>query len=187
MLRIIPADHLPACTSKADTLAHPMPLAWHLMLQAGLRVGECCKLAWSDLVWCDKPRTAIEIGSHAAKGGRERTVPVNRTLAERIDTSWEQVHYPHDFAPAHFALATRGNRPPVTVRTVERAVQRVGKAVHGLRLTPHMLRHTFATRLLRVTDLRTVQMALGHRRISTTEVYTHPSQDDLRAALDKAS
>jgi site-specific recombinase XerD len=53
-------------------------------------------------------------------------------------------------------------------------------------LTPHTLRHTFATRLLRVSTTRLVQLALGHKSITTTELYTHPTCEDIELAMLKA-
>ena len=47
------------------------------------------------------------------------------------------------------------------------------------------LRHTYATRLMRVTNIRTVQVLLGHRRLSSTQIYTHPDQEDKDKAIDK--
>lgn len=182
-LRIIPEDMLPAFTSKADTRKHPIPLAWHLMLHAGLRVGETVQLAWSDLVWNNTPKAQIDLAPNIAKGRRPRTIPVTNTLAQRIEHAWLEIALPRGFTHAHYALATKPNGSPITVRTLERAIAAIGNAAGGPRLTPHMLRHTFATRLMKVTNLRTVQLALGHKRISTTEVYTHPNQNDLQQAL----
>ncbi len=183
-LRIIPETDLPKYNALVDCRSHPLPLAWHLMLQAGLRVGEIVRLAWCDLVWQNHSKNALEIDASVAKGGRARTVPTSKKLTEIITTVWKQQREMYDFAPAHYALAKRPNGRPVTVRTIERAVATVGRAAGGAILTPHMLRHTFATRLLRVTNLRNVQLALGHARIGTTEIYTHPNQDDLRKAFD---
>lgn len=183
--RIIPDTQLPKYNGYVSCRKHPLPLAWHLMLEAGLRVGEVVKLAWCDLVWQNASKDALDIDATIAKGGRQRTVPVSRSLAALIQTVWKQQRAMYDWAPAHYALATRPNARPVTVRTIERAVATVGRAAGGTRITPHMLRHTFATRLLRVTNLRTVQIALGHARVGTTEIYTHPNQDDLRKAIDR--
>ena len=184
-VRIIPEDQLPKYNGLVDCKAHPLPLAWHLMLQAGLRVGEIVRLAWCDLIWQAAPKDAIDIDAAIAKGGRARTVPVSKRLADTIQTIWKQQRDMYDWAPAHYALAKRPNGRAVTVRTIERSIQSIGNAAGGTKLTPHMLRHTFATRLLRVTNLRTVQLALGHARIGTTEIYTHPNQDDLRKAISQ--
>lgn len=184
-VRIIPEDQLPKYNALVAARRHPTPLAWHLMLQAGLRVGEIVKLAWCDLLWQASPKDAIDIDAAIAKGGRARTVPVSKRLAEEIQTVWTNQWNMYDFRPPHYALAKRPNGNPVSVRTIERAIQQVGRAVGDNKLTPHVLRHTFATRLLRVTNLRTVQLALGHARISTTEIYTHPNQDDLRKAISQ--
>lgn len=183
--RIIPTDRLPDYNALAATRRHPIPLAWHLMLQAGLRVGETRKLAWSDLIWQDEPKEALELDGSITKGGRPRTVPVSNKLAMEIITAWVNRAKPARLAPAHYALATKPNGRALCVRSIERAVAAIGHAAGGLTLTPHMLRHTFATRLLRVTNLRTVQLALGHARIGTTEIYTHPNQDDLRRAISQ--
>jgi len=184
-VRIITEDQLPKYNSYVACRKHPLPLAWHLMLHAGLRVGEVVKLAWCDVLWQAQPKDAIDIDAAIAKGGRARTIPVSKHLASIILAVWKQQSDRYDWAPAHYALATRPNARPVSIRTIERAVATVGHAAGGTVITPHTLRHTFATRLLRVTNLRTVQLALGHARIGTTEIYTHPNQDDLRKAISQ--
>ncbi|GAH73030.1 unnamed protein product [marine sediment metagenome] len=56
----------------------------------------------------------------------------------------------------------------------------LGRPVH-----PHILRHTFASRLMRTTNARIVQELLGHQHLSTTQIYTHPNQDDLKKAIEQ--
>lgn len=182
-LRLIPADQLPLLTSYAETCRHPYPLCWHIMLQAGLRVSELCSLSWCDVIHNHNPKTALELDKYCTKEHRHRIIPINRTLADAIRIAWTEYAHPHNFAPANILTASRPNGRGLSPRSIQRAIQQIGRHEIGLHLTPHMLRHTFATRLLKVSDLRTVQEALGHRRVSTTEIYTHVNQDDLRQAI----
>ena len=184
-LRIIPTALLPKLSAYAHTRRHPLPLCWNLMLHAGLRVGEVCSLSWCDVIHDRHPKTAIYLDKDCTKNHRIRTIPINRRLHESIAEAWENHAYPLGFAPAHILTARTANGKGYTTRSLQRAIHQVG-AHEGMHwLTPHMLRHTFATRLLKVSDLRTVQEALGHRRVSTTQIYTHVNSDDLAAALKK--
>lgn len=183
--KIIPAEHLEACSDHAMTWGHPIPLAWALMLHAGLRLQETRSLAWSDLLHHAEPKTLIELTAKMTKGNRARAVPISKLLDVAIRQACVQRPYDHDWAPAHYALAPKCNRDPLGPRSIQRAVRKIGLRVASIAITPHTLRHTFATRLLRVSDMRTVQRALGHSRITTTEIYTHVNGDDLTQAVHR--
>lgn len=73
----------------------------------------------------------------------------------------------------------------VSTRTLQRLVARLGREVLGRSLWPHVLRHTYATRMMRVCELRVVQELLGHRSVKSTQVYTHVSSEDLVEAAGK--
>lgn len=159
-------------------------LIFNLMLEAGLRVGECLKLLFSDVYFNSIPVTSIIIRGEIAKTKRERILPVNQKLCEALK------NYRKHFAlniienQRAFLFCSRDFTKTLTVRQVERIISSAGKKALNKTITPHMLRHTFATRLMRVTNIRTVQALLGHVALSSTQIYTHPNGDDFRKAID---
>jgi integrase len=155
------------------------------MLEAGVRVGELLKLAWSDVTWLGAPKSILEIPASAAKGHQVRRLPISLRLSVEITTALRQRQGKGFHCASSYLMACTEKGGPPTVRTFERRVAALGRKAIGQRITPHTLRHTFATRLLEVSDLRCVQEALGHRRVTTTQIYTHPSPDRLQAALSQ--
>ena len=173
-------------TAALPTLRAPYGLAYSLMLYAGLRVGETVRLAWCDLVHENEPVSCLRLDAAVTKNNRSRTLPITARLAHQIKNDWRVAHNEFGFGPAHYVAAQKTNRAPLTTRTLQRRLASFTLKLLGHSINPHMLRHTFATRLLAVTNLRAVQDALGHRSVSTTQVYTHPSLDELAAAMNRA-
>ena len=184
-MRTVPPDKLPALNSAADLLPHPYRLAYYLMLEAGLRVSETLKLAWCDLVYANTPLAQIELKNYMTKGNRSRTLPVSRKLHDEIHRVWRSTPQAFGYTHASYVIAKTPGSGPLTARAVQRRFQTLGRKAISLPLTPHTLRHTFATRLLKVSNIRVVQKALGHRRISTTQIYTHVTTDDVAEAIAK--
>jgi integrase/recombinase XerD len=121
------------------------------------------------------------------KGNKERVVPLGRkaiaALQRYLDVGRPKLV--NQRSPANVFLSRRGT-PFATVTLWLRIKQRVGRVGIGRNVTPHMLRHSFATHLLENgADLRVIQELLGHATISTTEVYTHVTGSRLREAHDK--
>jgi integrase/recombinase XerD len=116
------------------------------------------------------------------KGNKERVVPLGRKAHEAIDR-YLQAGRPHLItakSPANLFLTRRGT-PFAAVTLWLRIKNRVKMAGIERNVTPHMLRHSFATHLLENgADLRVIQELLGHANISTTEIYTHVTGDRLR-------
>lgn len=116
------------------------------------------------------------------KGNKERVVPVGRkavaALQRYLEVGRPKLVRPH--STANVFLNRRG-KPFAAVTLWLRIKQRVGRAGIARNVTPHMLRHSFATHLLEHgADLRVIQELLGHASISTTEVYTHVAGQRLR-------
>ncbi|MSU56962.1 MAG: tyrosine recombinase [Pedosphaera sp.] len=116
------------------------------------------------------------------KGNKERVVPVGRqavtALNHYLATGRPKLVTPR--TPANVFLTKRGT-PFAPVTLWLRIKNRVRRAGVGRNITPHMLRHSFATHLLEHgADLRVIQELLGHANISTTEVYTHVTGNRLR-------
>jgi integrase/recombinase XerD len=116
------------------------------------------------------------------KGNKERVVPVGRqavaALNRYLEAGRPKLVTPR--SPANVFLTKRGT-PFASVTMWLRIKQRVRRAGIGRNITPHMLRHSFATHLLEHgADLRVIQELLGHASIGTTEVYTHVTGNRLR-------
>ncbi len=148
---------------------------------AGLRVSELTGLDLGDLDL--DARTIRAFG----KGGKERIVPMGRKAVLALDLWFarRQELRPHRSEKAVF-LNRYGER--LTPRSVARRLDRQVRLI-ALRhnVSPHSLRHSFATHLLGGgADLRAIQELLGHRSLSTTQRYTHVSVEQLAAVYDKA-
>ena len=157
---------------------------FELLYSSGLRVSELCNL---DLEQIDLEQGLVRV---SGKGGKERMVPVT-TKAKAALRQWlekriallEGAKTPDTRA---VFLNYRGGR--LTVRSVRRRIDRAivsaGLARH---VSPHMLRHTFATHLLRAgADLRAIQELLGHSSLSTTQIYTSVDVGRLMQVYDDA-
>jgi integrase/recombinase XerD len=147
-----------------------------LAYASGLRLAELCNLRLEQL--------HLEAGfiNVIGKGNKERVVPVGKkaiaALNRYLEAGRPKLVTPK--SPATVFLTRRGT-PFAAVTLWLRIKNRVGRAGVARNITPHMLRHSFATHLLEHgADLRVIQELLGHANISTTEVYTHVTGNRLR-------
>lgn len=151
---------------------------------AGLRVSECVGLDLSSLRW-EADRLLVRVVR--GKGGKDRIVPLGRPAAEALRAYLELrplLVGPRSPAEAVF-LGNRGGR--LSDRQVRYLVERRSNESAHARISPHGLRHSFATHLLDSgCDLRTIQSMLGHASLSTTQRYTHLTLGKLIDVYDKA-
>lgn len=147
-----------------------------LLYASGLRVAEGCGLDLDDL---DEARRTVRV---VGKGDKERVVPVGETALEALAAHLAMRGRRH----GPLFLNARGGR--LTPRSAHRIVRaRARLAGIDQRVTPHTLRHSFATHMLGAgADLRLIQELLGHSRLSTTQRYTHVSPEHLMRVYDRA-
>jgi integrase/recombinase XerC len=149
-----------------------------VLYSCGIRLSELTGLGVGDI---DRESRLIRV---LGKGGKERIVPLGRQAARAVDAYLDERREPAPVEP--FLLNARGGR--LTGRSVARIVDRyLVKLATMKKVSPHTLRHTFATHLLEGgADLRAIQELLGHASLSTTQKYTHVSIDRLMEVYDKA-
>lgn len=159
-------------------------LLFLLMIDAGLRVGEVIKLQIGDLMCEGVPVTNIIVRPEIAKTHRERAIPVSSRLTEAIINAQKNLPNWFGFIRTTYAFLGTTLDKSISARSVQIILAVASKKVIGRVISPHTLRHTFATRLLKVSNIRVVQQLLGHNRLGSTMIYTHPSQDDRVAAIE---
>lgn len=146
-----------------------------LMYGLGLRLSEVCMLKNVDV---DLTSCVVRV---LGKGGKERVVPIPEQCVVGLRTY-------ADTKPAGsiFFLVGRQNGA-LSTRTAARLVEKSAHRVLGRHITPHQLRHSFATHLLASgANLREIQALLGHQNLSTTQRYTHVTAERLFAVYDAA-
>jgi site-specific recombinase XerD len=148
-------------------------LLFRLTYAAGLRVREATHLRLRDL---DFARGVLKVCQ--GKGRKDRLVPLPQTLRDDLLT----VSRVAGRRPDDWLFPGQDRRRPLTASAMQRLCTRLGRAcVPDKRVTPHTLRHSYATHLLEAgVDLVTIQRLLGHRSLQTTARYLHVSTQRLR-------
>ncbi|NTU42760.1 MAG: site-specific tyrosine recombinase XerD [Nitrospirales bacterium] len=168
VMRLLEVD-LPGITHRRDSAM------LELLYSSGLRVSEIISLRISDL--------DFEAGFFRVmgKGSKERIVPMNRRAMEKVKGYMRELR-PHLIRGGkqspYLFLSRRGG--PMTRQRFWQALKKLGESA-GLDVTPHSIRHSFATHLLEGgADLRSVQKMLGHSDIATTQIYTKVTGERLK-------
>jgi integrase/recombinase XerC len=173
LLDSIRADTLPGLRNRA---------IFETMYSTGIRVSELSGLNISSV---DFSRGVIRV---FGKGGRERIVPVGIKAMDAIRAYVEKLKSETGRSDEDAPLFLNKNKGRLTTRSVARILENfVREFSISVPVSPHALRHSFATHMLDAgADLRVVQELLGHKSLSTTQKYTHVSIDRLMETYDKA-
>lgn len=143
-----------------------------LLYSSGIRLSECLHLKFKDLDIKNK------IGwVRGGKGGKDRMFILS------LDVCQEIKEFPHNRPQSY--LFSNSQSKPLTPRNVQRIVKNAAlRAGINKQITPHKLRHSFATHLLETgTDIRIIQELLGHSNLQTTQIYTKVSQEQMKKVI----
>ncbi|WP_022852696.1 tyrosine recombinase [Thermodesulfatator atlanticus] len=153
-----------------------------ILYGGGLRVSELCALSLDDILM------DLQVLRVKGKGNKERLAPFGSKAKEALE---QYLSAREDFLrkkkkeTRHLFLNIRGE--PLTTRSVHRIVKKYALMLGLVEVSPHTLRHSFATHLLEAgADLRVIQEMLGHARLATTQRYTHLDFSRLANIYDKA-
>lgn len=172
-------DRLEAAIDLTSAEGHRNRAIIEVFFSCGLRVSELVELKLSNLFLNERFMRVV------GKGGKERLVPISQRAVGELEL-WFDDRRRMRIKPGeddYVFLNRRGHHLTRTMILI--MVKRLGEAA-GIKktLSPHTLRHSFATALLRGgADLRVIQVLLGHADIATTEIYTHMDDESLRQAV----
>jgi integrase/recombinase XerD len=147
---------------------------------AGLRVSEIVALKVGDI---DSQRMTLRV--QQGKGRKDRYAMLSPVLLERLRVWWRLGHAQGKILSDGWLFPGMDPTDPMTARQVNRAVHLAADAAKiDKRVTPHTLRHSFATHLLeQKVDIRVIQVLLGHKKLETTSLYAQVATDVLRSVI----
>ena len=158
-----------------------------LLYSSGLRVSEC---AFLDLADIEKNKKGGLVRVRQGKGGKDRVVPIGKKTLESLEKYLNKrskflTNNGTKSAVNALFLGQRGTR--LSVRSIQRMLEKMVRFEGTKDATPHSLRHSFATHLLDSgVDLRVIQELLGHASLASTQIYTSVSMDKLMKIYDEA-
>ncbi len=169
-----------AASSRQGFIQLTTLLSLELLFATGARVGELTQIQISDIDLCEG---IIKV---KGKGNRERQVFLPDEPIRALIRIYNSIRT--KFSPSSTVLLINSRGTPASTQFIRLLVRRAGEqAKLTRRATPHMLRHSTATHLLTAgVDIRYVQQLLGHQSITTTQIYTHVSDSQLRLAVCRA-
>ena len=162
---VLSKEEIHKMINSTNNLKHKLVLS--VLYYAGLRLDEVRNLKWSDL---DFDRKLIHL--KVAKGGKERVIFFHEKLQEILKT----------YSRTDEVLFLSNLRRKYHKRSIEVMVKRAARMADIRKnVTPHTLRHSFATHLLEAgADIRYIQQLLGHKDLRTTQIYTHVADKDIK-------
>jgi integrase/recombinase XerD len=156
------------------------------LLWTGLRVSELCNLIIDDIMISGAVKRVLIVRKDIAKNSTQREIPLSPSLQKTLSELLVWVETKRGPLDSGWPVFQQYDRPaPITPRQVERILRTAGGNALGRRVWPHMLRHTFATNLLKVSNTPIVQQILGHKNLASTQIYVHPSADDRVDAIGR--
>jgi len=163
--KVISKEKIKGMIERTDNLKHRLLIK--LLYSSGLRLQELVDLKRKNI---DFERGVINV--RKGKGNKDRITIVSEGL--KLDLL---KYYGNEIFKTEYVF--EGRKGKYTKKSVQKVLENAGRKV-GIKVTPHMLRHSFATHLLEAgTDIRYIQKLLGHSDLKTTEIYTHVSTKDL--------
>lgn len=171
--------------SKPVSKSVAMSVTCGLALDAGLRPCEIAGLCWGFVQGLETDLAYINVDVRTAKRGSERQLTCSSRLRDLLHRAFviaSQWSVPQPAWPVVVAMFPRACS---STRSLQRYCTEFTTALFSVPRTIYDLRHTFATNLLRVTNTRVVQHALGHRYLASTQIYTHVQSSDLSSAISR--
>lgn len=159
-----------------------------LALYTGLRNAETIMLNVEDVAPFGAVATELNLPARAAKGGRPRTIQLRSDLCLDLEYFLHWKLQTHESIEGHAPLfLTQKTHGRLSTRDFQRILRSASIACLHRQVHPHMLRHTFTTRILRSNDPKVAQQLLGHKSVYTTMIYDHPDTADHRRAVESIS
>lgn len=164
--KTISKEKIKIIINNCDNIKHRLVIKF--LYSSGLRLSELINLKRKDIDF-DNNLIFIRLG----KGSKDRVTLLSPNLKDDL------LKY-YSFSEFKTEYIFEGRKGKYSKKSVQKILERLGKKI-GTKIHPHMLRHSFATHLLEQgTDIRYIQKLLGHSSSSTTEIYTHVANKDLK-------